>query len=208
MAQWSFDPKTKRFIDERGTPMGERELTDVRDHYLDSMSDLLDTYAQNLESGRWPLSQYEAEMRRRLKDAHIAEYVLGRGGVLQMTPSDYGKIGATLKKQYKYLRSFLDDVEAGEETRGEATNRARNFLGAARQSFSHGRGKSYGLTLPAHPADGGTACHGNCRCHWDIVETKVEWKAYWRVSANKPCADCVARAIQWGPFVQKKEEGD
>lgn len=208
MAVWKYDKATKSFVDEFGRLMGEAELAEVRDHYLDSMSELLESYGKNLAEGRWPISQYEAEMRRRLKDAHIAEYVLGRGGVAQMTPSDYGKIGSTLKKQYKYLRRFLDDVEAGDETRGEANNRARNFLGAARQSFSQGRGKAYGLSLPAHPGDGGTSCHGNCRCHWDIVETKAEWKAYWRVSANKPCADCVARAIQWGPFVQKKKEAD
>lgn len=202
---WSYDAATKSFIDESGTRMTENELNAVRDQYLDAMDSLMETYAQNLASGAWPMSQFEAEMRRRLKDAHIAEYVLGRGGVAQMTPSDYGRIGAVLKKQYKYLRGFLNDVEAGKETAGQATNRAKNFLGSARQSFSRGRGKSYGLDLPCHPADGGTSCHGNCRCEWNIEEDDEEYRAYWIVNAEKSCDDCKARARQYGPYVQAKE---
>lgn len=208
MAAWSYNTATKTFVDEFGRGMTEGRLAEVRDHYLDSMNDLLDTYGQNLESGRWTLQQYETEMRRRLKDAHVAEYTLGRGGALQMTQSDYGVLGNVLKKQYKFLRGFLNDVEAGKETKGQANNRAKNFLGSARQSFSRGRGKSFGLDLPAHPGDGGTACHGNCRCMWDIQEKPTEWRAYWILNANEPCPDCIARAAQWSPFVQQKPEDD
>jgi hypothetical protein len=63
-----------------------------------------------------------------------------------------------LKAQYKHLRGYLDDVQSGAETRGTAGQRAKNFLGSARQGFSRGRGRAYGLDLPVHPGDGGTPC--------------------------------------------------
>lgn len=204
MATWLYDIATKTFISENGRRLSEGDLNEVRDQYLDSMSELVAAYSSNLDGGSWTMPQYEEAMRKRLKDAHIAEYVLGRGGISQMTPSDYGRIGATLKKEYGYLRSFLDDIAAGKETAGQANNRARNFLGGARQSFSRGRGKAYGLDLPAHPGSG-TICHGNCRCHWDIVEDETEWRCYWILSSENPCVDCVTRAAEYNPWIQVKD---
>ena len=63
-----------------------------------------------------------------------------------------------------------------------------------------------GLDLPVHPGDGGTPCHGKCRCHWEIEEDDVEWRAYWRTGAvGKICPGCAQRASEYAPYVQTKE---
>ena len=211
MAKWLYDLTRKLFVDEDGNAMSQFDLAGVRDQYLDSMDTLVADYAANLESGRWTVATFEDTMRNRLKDAHIAEYVLGRGGASQMTQSDWGTLGQTLRQQYRFLRSYLDDLATGQETAGTARNRARNFIGSARSSFSRGRGKSFGFDLPAHPGDGGTPCHGNCRCHWEIEEDEVEIRAIWHVGGAKPCSGCLTRSAEWSPFVWIKpviEGGD
>lgn len=204
MAKWLYDLATKTFIDEDGVRMSEETLIQVRDDYLESMDTLLDDYATNLANGDWTLGTFEDEMRRRLKNAYVAEYTLGKGGAQQMTQGDYGRLGNMLRRQYGYLRGYLNDLQSGKETRGTAGERARNFLGSARQGFSRGRGRAYGLDLPGHPGDGGTPCHGKCRCHWDITEDDEEIRAYWIVSSSKPCSGCLSRSAEWGPFVQSK----
>jgi hypothetical protein len=205
---WLYNLASKLYIDPNGVPMTQDTLNDVRDQYLDAMDSLVDDYATNLETGDWTVGQFEGEMRKRLKNAYIAEYVLGKGGASQMTQSDYGRLGAMLKKQYKFLRSYLDDITAGKETNGTARERGKNFIGSARQAFSRGRGRAYGLDLPFHPGDGGTPCHGNCRCSWEIEEDHTQWRAYWHVTANKPCVGCIARQGEASPYVQDKESGE
>jgi hypothetical protein len=206
MAKWLYDPKKKTYVDDAGRAVRPSTLISLRDDYLDDASILIDTYAANLESGAMTLGQFEEEMRLRLKRAYISEYVLGRGGRDQMTQADWGRVGNMLRGQYGYLRKYLDDLAAEGESRGTAANRARNFLGSARQSFSRALGIRHGLDLPAHPGDGGTPCHGNCRCHWAIEETRTEFRAYWRVGGDKPCEGCISRAAEYSPYTQVKIE--
>jgi len=208
MADWRYDPVRKTYISPEGSFLSEATLNEVRDAYLEDVMGLMDDYAANLDNGIWTTAHFESEMRRRLKHAYVAEYTLGRGGASQMTQSDYGRVGNLLKSQYGYLRGYLDDLTRGQETKGTAANRARNFIGSARQSFSRGRSRGRDLDLPYHPADGGTECHGNCRCHWDIEEDDTEVRAYWVVSANKPCAGCLSRGAESSPLVFPKETTD
>ena len=203
MARWTYLVASKTYVDEEGTPLSQDTLHAVRDSYLGEMDALLDAYADNLASGDWSINRFETEMRRRLKDAYVAEYVLGRGGISQMSQADYGRLGGLLKAQYRHLRSYLDDLESGKETKGTAGLRAKNFLGSARQSFSRGRAKAFDIDLPYHPGSG-TPCHGNCKCSWDIEEDDTEYRAYWKVSSSKPCAGCLARGAESNPFVQTK----
>jgi hypothetical protein len=180
MAKWFYDPKKKTYVDEAGRAVRPSTLVSLRDAYLDDAAILIDDYAANLESGDMTLGQFETEMRLRLKRAYVSEYVLGRGGRGQMTPSDWGRVGNMLRGQYGYLRQYLDDLSSGAETRGTAANRARNFLGSARQSFSRALGRRYGLDLPAHPGDGGTECYGNCFPGSSVVEARAVQRAYRR----------------------------
>ena len=208
MPYWEYDPQNHTYISSSGLVLTETRLNEVRDAYLDELTEMVDDYAAMLDQGRMTTAGFESEMRRRIKNAYVAEYTLGKGGVERMTQSDYGTLGNLLKRQYGFLRSYLDDVAEGRETKGTAANRARNFLGSARQAFSRGRGRGRDLDLPYHPGDGGTECHGNCRCHWDIQEDDEEVRAYWKVQAAKPCAGCLSRGAESSPWVFVKPQED
>jgi hypothetical protein len=208
MPYWQYSPQNHTYISSSGRVLTEAALNEVRDAYLEEVTELIDDYATMLDEGRWTTATFESEMRRRLKNAYVAEYTLGKGGVERMTQSDYGRIGNMLKTQYKYLRSYLDDVAAGRETKGTAANRARNFLGSARSAFSRGRGRGRDIDLPYHPGDGGTECHGNCRCYWDIQEDDTEVRAYWIKTANESCAGCDSRSAESSPWVFTKPTED
>lgn len=206
MPDWAYDKATKTYIDANGRRMSQATLTSVRDAYLSSMADLIESYVNNLASGTWTISTFETEMRNRLKNAYVAEYTLGKGGFEQMTPSDYGRVGAQLKKQYKYLRTYLEDVAAGRESVGNARQRANNFLGSARQAFGRGRAGAWDITLPYYPGDGGTECGGNCKCVWDIEGDDEEVRAYWVMSSSEHCDGCKARNSESSPHVIAREK--
>lgn len=202
---WTYDPKSHTYSSSTGRVLTETTLNEVRDVYLDSVTVLVDDLATNLANGTWTTAFFESELRRKLKNAYVAEYTLGKGGVERMTQADYGRLGSLLKKQYGYLRSYLDDVSSGRETKGTAANRARNFLGSARQAFSRGRSRGRDLDLPYHPGEG-TECHGNCRCFWDIDEDDEEFRCYWKITSSDGCSGCRQRASESNPFVQRKNK--
>ena len=98
-------------------------------------------------------------MRLAIKNEHLAQYMVGRGGKAQMTPRDYGIIGAILKEQYRYLDGFAADLAAGKLTPAQAIARARLYILNAQQSFWRGRSQAPGLPrLPPYPAAGDTEC--------------------------------------------------
>lgn len=205
MSDWFYDAKRKTYIDADGRVMSQATLHDVRDAYLAATEDLIDSYVNNLSSGTWTVAKFEEEMRKRLKHAYIAEYTLGAGGFEQMTQADYGRIGAQLKKQYKYLRSYLQDLADGKETTGNARQRANNFMGSARQAFGRGQSRAWDVSLPYYPGDGGTVCGGNCKCAWIIEGDDEEVRAYWTLGPSEHCDGCKARASESSPHVITRE---
>lgn len=144
-------------------------------------------------------------MREALRDTYSAAYMAGRGGRNAMTPSDWGKLGAMLKEQYKFLNDFAAEVAAGQLSEQQIAARAALYFNSATQATERGRSAARGLTLPAYPGDGSTECRSNCKCRLDIEETSTEWRVYWRLgAAEKHCTTCPERAATWAPLVVPK----
>jgi hypothetical protein len=108
-----------------------------------------------------------------------------------MTQSDYGKLGATLRFQYRKLREFAEQIKAGLLTDKEILARAALYANSARTSYYDGldRAKQAAgyteemrvLGLAEHcddcpplagfwapigslPRIGATQCITNCKC--------------------------------------------
>ena len=69
--------------------------------------------ATKLTSNKITLAQWQISMREVVKTTHIQLYLVGKGGPALMTKIDYGKLGASLKKEYKFLDAFARDVRDG-----------------------------------------------------------------------------------------------
>ncbi|MFT4040690.1 MAG: hypothetical protein QM692_21095, partial [Thermomicrobiales bacterium] len=105
----------------------------------------------------------------------------------------------------RYLRGFAEEIAAGTLSEAQVAARTQLYLASATQAYERGRAAGcVGLELPCYPADGGTRCLTNCRCHWDIKETADAWSAYYRTNAGETCPDCQARAARYNPYVQQK----
>lgn len=88
-----------------------------------------------LAVGRLSLAEWEREMRRQIRDAHATAHAMARGGWKRMTPSDWGRVGAAVREQYKYLSAFAAGIETGAVPRTKAlAARARLYAEAARRS--------------------------------------------------------------------------
>ena len=175
--------------------------------------------AAQLVGGEITLAEWEAAMRDEIKAMHTAAAAIAHGGWDQMTFSDWGRVGAEVRKQYEYLHRWAQTL-AAEVAQGiplseaQIAARANMYGNSSRATYSRISQVAIGIdpsVLPAHPGDGTTACYTNCQCRWDPVEVDArrgDWDYYWRLGVAEHCATCEARTAAWNPYRVRRGEGE
>lgn len=209
MSNWIFNQITRiyRRIVGGKVERSVRTIDTHADRFLaQSEQGDLDDLMDSLQSGV-PLDRWVLDFRQSLKETYIAEYLSARGGRDAMTQSDWGQLGAMLKKQYGYLNNFAEDIAAGKLSEGgrlrlkQVRARAAMYFESSGQAYERGKSNSLGMPrLPAYPGDGSTQCLSNCGCHWEITETEDAWLCSWVLGPVEHCPDCVRRSREWNPY--------
>lgn len=185
-----ISPETVEFLVDKGRINAAKDLLALADQLI----------AENLTPDEW-----ENQFRQIVKETSIQQYATGRGGLSQLTKSDYGRIGAYLKSQYKFLAGF----KAALPEQSEAQIRVRSQMYAATTKYMYERGvwAAWEMPdLPAYPCDGSTPCLMYCGCGWHIVKLKTpgSWNATWRRTKKESCPVCIERAEKWKPLKIRK----
>lgn len=112
---WIWLPELKRY---RDLATGQFVSADqVQVWVLDSMkasSSTTDTLSQMVSNRQVNLQGWTRAIREEIKGEFIRQYILGRGGLEQMTQVDYGSIGGMLKSEYHpHLDDFAQAIAAG-----------------------------------------------------------------------------------------------
>jgi len=167
---------------------------------LERFNETMEQLAHNLRSGRITLNLFEEEMRTQLRLFHTGCAAIGKGGWAGCTSSDWGKVGAILKEQYRYLHNFAQDIYDKAETITEKAIAWRAKLYGLKGGYTAARiqGGDIADLLPYLPRDGSTECLNSCRCLWLLTEGDIEEgikpvEAIWTLSPAEHCATCVSR---------------
>lgn len=88
--------------------------------------------ADGYRTGRLGLQEFEQGMRQVVKNTQLYSAAAARGGWDRMTAHDYGRVGAQVREQYRWLARFAADLRAGVKTDGGFLARARRYAYAAR----------------------------------------------------------------------------
>ena len=112
---WVWLPELKRY---RDLATG-RFLSDerVQSYVTDSMKasgSATDTLTKMLADKQVNLPGWQRAMRSEIREEIIRQYILGRGGLEQMTQVDWGSIGGMCADQFRYIDSFSDDIATGQ----------------------------------------------------------------------------------------------
>lgn len=158
--------------------------------------------SDRLSNGEIDIQRWVLDMRRAIKDAYTIQYTVGKGGMDNMTQSDWGRIGGLLKGQYQYLNAFAGEIANGDLTPKQIVARANLYIDSSTQAFERGKAASHGLfNLPAYPGDGTTECMANCRCYWNIKKDGDSYVASWKMSSAEHCETCRVRSVAWSNLV-------
>lgn len=138
----------------------------------------------------------------------MSGYVLGRGGIEQMTDEDFDILLAEVQVQLAYAHRFRRDIELDMVSDAQLTSRATSYAGSAIRMYELAFARAHvNLRLPAYPGE--TECSAGCRCHWDIQETADTWVCTWVLdSFADHCGDGSGNAGRWSPLTVSKISGD
>jgi len=97
--------------------------------------------AVSLSEGSMTLPAWQTEMRQTIKRLYVNQYTLARGGKVQMTFQDYGRLSQMLQDQYKYLDKYAAQLATMDVAEREAyiRNRSQLYANASNEAFERGK---------------------------------------------------------------------
>lgn len=167
-----------------------------------AVKDELAGLTRDLYAGRISLPQWEISAAGAIKDAHVANGILGAGSTSAVGQGGYGRMGGNLADEYQFLHNFAEQIAAGDVSEAQAMARIGQYGNATEQAYwrefgdAADRPEWNGLpVLNQVPRDGDTQCLGNCNC--DLSED--EDGLHWNLNPGESCPDCEALAAG-GPY--------
>ena len=89
-------------------------------------------------AGKINLPAWQKAMAKEVKDSRIIGAIVGRGGRAQMTQADWGRVGARLREEYRFLNDFALEIKAGNLSEAQIVARANRYSNSIRSSYYDG----------------------------------------------------------------------
>lgn len=135
-SKFKFDPRlgtTGRYVDSRRRMVSRTGIIAEAEKAISGVKGEMRGLALQLQGGQISAQEWYDGMRQRLKIIHGLEASVAKGGWAQMTPSDWGAVGAITKQQYKYLNNFtLQILDGTQPLDGRFIVRAGMYADASR----------------------------------------------------------------------------
>ena len=134
--RFRFSESTGRYRASSGRFLPFSTVRSYLDRTLDGHARAISDLTEQLRDRTITLGQWERAMREELKHLHIYSATMAKGGTMQLSQADYGRIGRELRDQYEYLRQFADDIASGKQAiDGRLAARAKLYAQSGRVSY-------------------------------------------------------------------------
>lgn len=100
----------------------------LRRAHIAKLENTVDDYTAQLLNNKLSLNDWETSVAATLKTATVQAYILGKGGEKRMSQPDYGRLGAHLKSEYRYLRGFSQAIADGSLSPAQINARTQLYL--------------------------------------------------------------------------------
>jgi hypothetical protein len=197
-------------IVEKQLPINEQSRANLITIRTDIFNNDSDALAEQMFTGGISLGQWEEQMKTMVKELHTSTATIGKGGWENMTQSDWGRAGAEIRAQYRYLHGFAEKVATDSDTmslkaiqaRAHMYGNASKYTAVLMQAGDLSGGTKRHPTgfdkLPFLPGDGSSECITNCKCQWvltvvDKTKTVQLIQAVWVLGDAEHCKTCIER---------------
>jgi hypothetical protein len=99
---YTFDPSSQRFRYRDTKKFAPRAATlALTERYISGQKQSLIGLSKQYHSGAIGVGDFQRQAAEHVKNLHLSQMVLGRGGLDNVTPQDFLKVARELKRQYK-----------------------------------------------------------------------------------------------------------
>ena len=131
----TFDKSTGRFRDANGRFVAASRVHHEINKTVNKLENDLRLISSNLNQGKINLPEWQIQTANKLKIAHLSAAAIGKGGRKQMKVADWGKAGAAIREQYKFLNNFAREIERGKLSPNQISFRSASYAKAVRETF-------------------------------------------------------------------------
>jgi hypothetical protein len=160
-----FDRRSAQFVSGTKSIARDKVRADANTHAVEVGTKLKNLTRRALTT-KMDAGKFQTQFAQILKASHIQLGLVGRGGKELMAPSDYGKLGSLLKKEYSSLKNFTQSMIDGELSLKQAIARAGQYGTATLQAYGNMEQRA-------------------------IADSKLEWARRKLTSGVKHCPECV-----------------
>lgn len=181
------------------------------ERYLNHFNSRADDLADKLGNGDITVREWRTAMQTEVERLQTTSYVIGRGGIDQMSREDMDAIRREIQNQMNYLDHWAAELQPQVESHmgtllpddvKKLKDRAHMYAGSANATLTQATVTRLGMPpLPFRPGVG-SQCLTNCKCDWDfeLLDGDGNWNAYWRRHVDDSCDQCIAREKACNPL--------
>lgn len=108
--------------------MSQAAIRAELDRFIGAQVAAMDEVSRLLIARKISLADWQLRMAALSKQTNLAGGALEAGGWFQMGPDDFGFVGSKLRREYKYLQRFAEQIASGAQPlNGQVARRARLF---------------------------------------------------------------------------------
>lgn len=122
-----------------GRKVSDRQLYQWVENAVETGGANLEKYARQLQDGAISTTDWAISAGTEIRDMHRAVAMIANGGKSQMTPSDWGFVGAKVREQLSFFNGFaseVDNIPDGATLTDAFVSRARSYYHAAYTTFA------------------------------------------------------------------------
>lgn len=140
---WAFDTRTQRWRwPNTGRAVPPRRINALLDRRLATAQNAMRLLGGQAARGEITRDEFVTKMRIEIKTVHLQARMLAVGGKAGMTPRDYGRAGAAIKREYSFLANFARELPDLSEA--AASDRAGKYAGSSvRDAYFQGARDSH-----------------------------------------------------------------
>lgn len=131
---YRYDRRVARYRSETsGRFVAWRDVASALNEYLRVGTDRMSSISERLINRNITLADWIMEMQQEIKRSHLVAAALGKGGWDRLTAADFGRVGASIRDQYRFLRQFAEQIQTGQQKlNGRLIRRSQLYVQSAR----------------------------------------------------------------------------
>jgi plasmid maintenance system antidote protein VapI len=180
-----------------GAPISQSVLLAESARYVEETQAMLRQLTRRLYVGTIDLTQWQTAALLEIKEASLAQAMLGAGGSVNLSPETLLRVSREVQRQADFLSNFAKQITSQTVSQAQALPRISQYGNVTGRAYWDEWQRNVDTTqtkyadlpkLTRLPHDGSTECRGNCRCWLEETEKGIEWV----VNADeRSCGSCV-----------------